>query len=755
MIKPFTPKDFRELEEGHFRVKWDNGQKEGQLWGKPLTCSPSFYICGRFSVEKMRTGTWRVQMVSGVEYEYKKKTPTIIGHEDARHFIQELEWATPGKKQLRDTLMQCCNFPISVEEFKRKPFFKEHELDTHCDFFRMDYEIPLRVAMGGQSQAIRKLTGDQLSEVFFILEKMPWKLWFYEYCKPFGLKEMTYKNFNTYRFRYPCKLNHPMMLTALRFYGYLKDCREKHGNEVFDKNTLFKSYLNDQEWGRRAFENSDAKRLNDALDFLMCHALDEPFPGKLCMKRDIFHNRVIATALDMIHGTPKLREGNETPCMPSDKLSDIQKSVIQHVHCNKVTFLQGAPGTGKTEVLVGIMTHFRAPLVVTFVGMMVDALQGRFGKRTETASTIHYVCCTAESLELDLKTKWLSQYDLLVIDEGSNVDSKLFYRLMNQTARYMSRLVIVGDLNQIYPIKPGAPFYDLVNRFPSHTFRLSENMRVDPDARDLARASENIVRGDKRVEFNDTSLRLYPEPTKETLEKVLNEYVKCESDLMMMQIVTLRNKERRMLNTWTEEILLARGLLIKRPGQVVWINKNPYFTGKKVMFTKNVKEDGVRNGELGQVFKVTQDGHGKITLVLTNGKEICNPKYIEPGYATTCNKSQGSEWKNILFWTYQDPSPFFTLEYAYVAISRAKKQCIVVGAREWFDAVCSRRAKSRETLLKYYLESVSIESHPYDHVKLKIPSELTLLPIDVPAVPLFPLSDETTKKGKKIKRDKF
>ena len=741
-MKPSSPKDFRTEGYGQVEVQW--GKERGILKGKLFTCSPSFNVIGRFLVTKTRGGHFNLKTIAGENYDYRKKDETTIHLRDMEHFVRELGWFTTSKSLLKAALYQ--KAPISVINFRNTNLFREHNLESHCDYFRVEFEVSVRLAFGNQD-AIRKLSGEQLRTVHHLLRTTPWELWFHKRTKEFNLKELRYKEFNLYRARFNIKTPPPMMMTAYRLYSYLKDCREMGGNEVFDRATLFERFLGDPTWGPRARENADSRRLEAALEFLMYRGLKEAFPGKIVFERDIFVNRGIATGLQMMRGDPRLREGSQTPCMPSAQLTEIQKRAIQHVHRNKVTFLQGAPGTGKTEVLVGIMTHFAAPLVVTYVGMMVDALQGRFGKRSETASTIHYVCCTAEALDEEKRNEWLSQFDLIVIDEGSNVDTKLFSRLIRQTASYSSRLVIVGDLNQIYPIKPGAPFSSLVRRYPEHTFTLDENKRVDPDALSLAVASENIVRG-REVQFNvSEALTLNENPSRETLEGILRRLVHSPDDIMTMQLVTLRNVERNMLNKWTEEILLERRILTKRPDQQVFIDGISYFPGKKVMFTKNVKEDGVRNGELGQILSVARN---PVMITLTNGKQIKDPKYISPGYATTCNKSQGSEWTSIVFWMYENPNPFFTREYAYVAVSRARKQCIVVGTMESFQSICARKAPDRDCLLSYYLKDVSIPFCATDDVVLKKAAHLTLLPIDVPAVPLFPTKTTTADKRKKL-----
>lgn len=751
MVKPSSPAEFREAGYGQFEVTWNNGASRGKLFGKLDTCSPSYTIQGRFRMEKNNT----LKCIAGEKYTYTKKKPGIITMEDIEHFIRELGLhlsSSERTEDLKDQLMQTDT--MSIEQFKELPIYKELSMDSHCELFRSEYEVPLRLAFENQP-GIQKLSGEQLEQVCAMLKKEPWKLWFHANCKPFGLKEMTYKGFNNYRMEYKYYI-HAMFHTALRMYSFLKEQREK-GNEVFCRAQIVTDYLRDDKWGPKAEEYGDKQHCEEALNFLYYKGLQEAFPGYLAFPRDVFPNQTIMHALSMMRGQPALRQNGQVPCLPSASLTDVQRKVIQHVHTNKLTLLQGAPGTGKTEVLVGIMAHFKAPLVVTYVGMMVDALQNRFGKRTETANTIHYVCHMAENLSSE---EWLSKFDLLVIDEGSNVDARLFYRLLRHTAAHVCRLVIVGDLGQILPIKPGCPFKDLLTAFPQHAFELTENKRVDPDARELARASAIIRGGQERVDFSiSPALQLIESHDPNKLEHVLESMVHSLQDTMDMQIVTLRNQDRKFLNTLVEELLLKRGILQKK--RVSFIGGVAYYAGKKIIFTKNTKSvnyDGVRNGEIGQIETVRQLQNGTHVVHLTNGKKVLisqssgvNPFHIQPGYATTCNKSQGSEWKHIIFWMYENPQSFFTREYPYVAVSRAKKQCIVFAAKEEdFHRVCSRQALPRHTLLRHYLADLPIPAEPFEHIELLRREELTLLPADVAAVPTPPTATTKTDKRSKI-----
>lgn len=533
-----------------------------------------------------------------------------------------------------------------------------------------------------------------------------------------------------------------MFYRAFRIYLFLKNLRDTQGHELFGMVGMYEAFQSEMLCTQDQF--------NDSLRFLLSQGLtNENLGNNVAFVRDLRANLETLMALQMVgmrKTDPEIR-GEETPCLFSPDLTDRQRQFIQHVARNPITLLQGPPGTGKTEGLVALMAHFAKPLVVTYGGRMVCALQGRFGEREETAHTIHYVCCKAEANWENGGREWLEEYDMLVIDEGSNVDAHLFSRIM-KLMKSVTRVVIVGDLGQIFPIKSGCPFYDLIHAFPQHGFVLNENKRVDPDSRWLADVSAMINRGELPDKF-DTS-----DATRAKFEKILARYA---HSIMDLQILALLNDNCKLLNEWTEEYLLKHGMLEKRGALKLGLHE--YYPGKKIMFTKNNNHpeqgfNGYKNGELGQIKSILNN---PLRIHLTNGKsvQIKDVSDLAPGYATTCNKAQGSEWKHIIFWVDHHRNRFFSREHAYVAVSRAKKHCHVM-LEEFSDLqnLVSRKAQPRRTLLGYLLAQEDLpdlrELHDFEDFQLKDPADLKLLPKDCAAVPVFQ-SDETTKKGKRRK----
>lgn len=685
---------------------------------------------------------------------------------DLQFMVQELG-ALAERPQV-DELMKA--FPVHKSVVKTYQVYKDCEMEYRCDVFRYPYEEKMLRAMPKQRQRIRTLEPDTFQAAYKLLMTTPWLMCFQKHAKPVGLKEMEYDGLNVHRVVEKKAIN-PVMTCAVRMYEYVKELRS-HGHTVFDADQVIQGYLGHAKWRAVAAKCGDSmERMTEALVFLKFHAFTEFAPGVLCFIKDKQRCDEIVDSLQGLARSPAIpdtRDGLPVPCKPSNELTGAQKAFVEHVHSNRITMLVGGPGTGKSECLVALMAIYERPLVVTYIGMMVDALQGRFGKRTETVHTIHSIYYSAKHYQ-----SWLSQFDLIIVDEFSNVDEHLFAKLLTSVPNY-TRLVCVGDLGQIFPIKPGCPFKVMIDQMPEHVFCLEENKRVDKNSRDLAEAARLIaMERVQEVPFSaEGPLKMIQNHSDEVVEEVVRAH--AFQDIMKFQAVVLRNADRKHLNNVIEGVLIKYDIV--RPGRMV-INiygaegKMDLFVGKKIAFTRNIKPctvgkneyDGVRNGELARISfikPVTQNSweltleSGKVVLV-DNSKPTTAVQTFDicAGYATTCNKAQGSEWLHILFYIYRNPVRFFTREYAYVAVSRAKKTCTVMGRFDDLVFLCAERSPPRRTLLERMLPDLeldTVEGEPYDVNRvLQGVQNAPMLPQDTPAVPVKPAKPDYANDNKK------
>ena len=806
-----------------------------EFMGIPPVFSTAFTISGQCKIIENDKYKKMTIKAANPKQDWKcvKREPDKITLDDVNYMITELHTINPPELRVQMFNVLGSKNQCKPAEFKAIPAYTILQMQYHCEYFRADLELPLRVAFGGKAirKILPKIEPYQLEKLYKHLTTKPWELCFAKWLEPYpGLKEITLERIKDYLSQYPWnpdgkgKRQIPQYcMTAIRLYDWIKKQRKNYGREIFRLDTLFKEYCCSSKFQyQHAVEVGDDRFAQVACDYLRYQAMEivdvgalrqhqQPREGEVQIGaerqsgqpeegdrvgetvvidgakrhqsphqsplygiiKDVQNNKRLIKQLEKlvvrgIHLNVSPRSGPHTPCHSSTTLTETQKKTVKHVFKNPFTFLEGGPGTGKTEVLVKILEEFSAPLVVTRVGMMVNALQERFGKRVETARTIHSVVYTYRFNKL-AREQLFPAFDIAVIDEGSNVDTELLADFLECLPNVV-RLLICGDLGQIYPIEVGAPFQDLTRRYREHTFALTENKRVNPNARILAESCA-LLRAERyrEIEFNTTEAllfwrRSFPDDCEAQLSRALfAEFgVRTPEDTMEMQILVLTNADRQYWNNLTEKLLLERGVLRKKRAETVWVGTTEMYPGKKIQFTKNTKEEAeseyssVKNGELGQVRSVTSSAEGYV-IVLTNKKKVlCNssgdetvvdPKTICAGYASTCNKAQGSEWKNILFHIYDNPYEGFTREYPYVALSRAKNRCIVMGESEdVFYKVCKKAAPTRDTILNQYLasEAYDLPMVEFDVVQLKDPTTLQLLSPDESAVPVLPPASQTS-----------
>lgn len=593
-----------------------------------------------------------------------------------------------------------------------------------CDLFRQGKESSIARFFPYQKARIRRIPFDKLEKCLTnFMRKQPWLLMFGRWSKEiFGLKELALGKCNLLRNHH--HLEAPLAVrVAMRFYKFVKKQREKYGHTVFARTKMQQAFVAQTE------NRTDVIYFDAAYDYLKYRAfyIFPDDPSHFCLHKD---RAVAVRAISGISriqaqaafNAPQPRDGDDLPAKLHE-LTEEQETAVAHVAESWITLIMGSPGHGKSETIVALVRAYACVLVVSFVGMPVDVLQKRLGGY-EHVYTIHYVYFRTKFAQDG--DDWIAQFDFIIIDEGSNLDVALFSNFISTVTAGapICRLVVVGDLGQINPIKPGAPFATLASLYPDACFYLTRNLRVDPDAFTLADACIKIKANRlDEIDFSTSALSLVP---RTTMEDVLNRELRVQAyEMLNFQVLTLLKKERNRINLYVETWLIEHGI-VHVPPNAPRIRGNFWlYPGKKIMFMKNTKasapnpEKGkaacgyssVRNGEIGEIETATKvrDSrdvvvtlrHSKKRVLIGDHEGAVSPNDVDLGYATTCNKAQGSEWQHVLFWIHENPSDFWSREFAYVAESRAKRSCKIVGTHDELQHMCAREAPPRDSLLRY------------------------------------------------------
>jgi hypothetical protein len=236
---------------------------------------------------------------------------------------------------------------------------------------------------------------------------------------------------------------------------------------------------------------------------------------------------------------------------------------------------------------------------------------------------------------------------VFVIDEAGMVDSRQMAAFVQTVARSGGKLVLVGDADQLQPIEAGAAFRSLTDRVGyaelGTIYRQCEQWMRDASM-DLARG--NVVTAIRAYQDNH---RIVSSPLKgQAIERLINdwnrEYDPGKSSLILAH---LRHDVHR-LNELARGKLIERGLIDVGFAFRTEEGTRNFAPGDQIVFLKNDRELGVKNGMLARVIEA---GEGRIVAEIgdigSSDKrrvEVNQSKYrnVDHGYATTIHKSQGA-----------------------------------------------------------------------------------------------------------------
>ena len=409
--------------------------------------------------------------------------------------------------------------------------------------------------------------------------------------------------------------------------------------------------------------------------------------------------------------------------------SEEQQQAVREAAASGLLLVTGGPGTGKTTILRGILSL----LGQMQLRCLLAAPTGRAAKRLtevtgEDASTIHRLLeagidpntgnmVFARDEDNPLKA------DAVIVDEMSMVDVQLLCALLRAIPQG-KRLILVGDPDQLPPVGPGFPFRDMLRSEVLPTVRLTEIFRQAQKSLIVMNA-HRVNRGEmpdlKTVNSDFFFMRRTSEEAVAQLIRDLcttrlpknmgippeQIQVLCPTRKGGVGTVNLNRLLQAALNPPTPEkkersfgdFLFREGdrvMQIKNNYDIVWKSCDGTTTGT-----------GIFNGDVG-VIREIDPGAETMTLVFDDRETVYDftqLNELEPAYAMTVHKSQGSEYRAVILTTWNGSPYLLNRSILYTAITRARELLIVVGREETVAAMVNNAAKNRRyTGLKLRLQ---------------------------------------------------
>ncbi|PXA77564.1 Ti-type conjugative transfer relaxase TraA [Caulobacter sp. D4A] len=373
-------------------------------------------------------------------------------------------------------------------------------------------------------------------------------------------------------------------------------------------------------------------------------------------------------------------------------LSGEQRAAFEHVTEGRdLGVIVGYAGTGKSALL-GVAREAWEDAGYRVQGL---ALSGIAAENLEGGSGI--VSRTIASLEHQWKQdrELLDARDVLVIDEAGMIGSRQMERLLSTAEKAGAKVVLVGDPEQLQAIEAGAAFRSIAERHShveiTQVRRQHEDWQRDA-TRHLAtgRTGEALAAYEARGMVHAAQTR---DQAREDLVERWDRHRVAEPDKSRI-ILTHTNDEVRDLNLTARERLRQAGALGEDVTVKAERGERAFATGDRLMFLKNDRGLGVKNGMLGEIEQVSPT---QMSVRLDVGRSVVfdlkDYAQVDHGYAATIHKSQGVtvDRAHVL------ATPGLDRHGAYVALSRHRDSVqIHYGRDEFEDLGKLTRVLSRE-----------------------------------------------------------
>ena len=367
------------------------------------------------------------------------------------------------------------------------------------------------------------------------------------------------------------------------------------------------------------------------------------------------------------HGLPAAarEEGIAAAGSNSLHLGQDQQAALEHVSRGQdLSIVVGYAGTGKSTILgVARQQWERADYHVrgaALSGIAAENLQNGSGIASRTLASLEHQWAQKRDL--------LTLRDVLVIDEAGMIGSRQMERVLSEAERRGAKVVLIGDPEQLQAIEAGAAFRALAERHGS--VEITEVRRQREEWQRDATRYLATERTGEAIRAYDEHGALHAAETRDQARAELIE--RWDRDRQSAPgatriILTHTNDEVRELNIAAREKLRSTRAL----GEEVEVRteRGPrlFAAGDRIMFLKNERGLGVKNGSLGVVQSVSA---ARMAVLLDDGRAVAfdlkDYAQIEHGYAATIHKAQGMTVDRV----HVLATPGLDRHAAYVALSR-------------------------------------------------------------------------------------
>ncbi|HAT2149843.1 Ti-type conjugative transfer relaxase TraA [Legionella pneumophila] len=360
------------------------------------------------------------------------------------------------------------------------------------------------------------------------------------------------------------------------------------------------------------------------------------------------------------------------------QLSEEQHVAFRYIaQSSDISVVIGRPGTGKSYLLKPVNNYY------TQAGMEVigAALSGKVAKSLQTETGITTATIKSLSYRLANNMMQLSNKHVLIIDEAGMVDFSSMVYLIKEANKAGSKVVLIGDPDQLKPIQRGEIFRGIAARTG---YIELENIQRQQDVGDR-QASLDLAKGDigKAIQhYQDKGAITIADTKLQALEQVIVDWKQDLETTNMADTIILSYTRKAVnhLNDKAREALIAENKLGEENIVYQGMERSlKISTGERLLFRENNKVLGVRNGDTATVKEINTQ---QIRVRLDSGELLTIPKdykALDYAYALTVHKSQGMTAKKVRVLI---DSKYWDRNLSFVAMTRHKEQLNIYTDKE-------------------------------------------------------------------------
>ena len=398
------------------------------------------------------------------------------------------------------------------------------------------------------------------------------------------------------------------------------------------------------------------------------------------------------------------------------ELAESQQRAVREALRQRLLIITGGPGVGKTTILRSILLILQSKQVK----LVLAAPTGRAAKRLSEstgleAKTLHRL------LEYQGDGRWGRHRgkplvgDLFVIDEASMIDAPLMAQLLSALPQG-AHLLIVGDADQLPSVGPGMVLHDLIasGTVPcvklTEIFRQAASSRIITSAHDINRGQVPDLKPTRGSDFFFLEAS-EPDEIRDLIVQLAHTRLPAKygfDPIADIQVLTPMNRNLLGTASLNHSLQLALNPPNELKFEIERFNTT-FRCGDKVIQTHNNYDKEVFNGDIGHIVTIDTDPvkvHVRYDADRLVEYEPGELDELQPAYALTIHKSQGSEFPCVIIPVSTQHYVLLERSLIYTAITRAKKLCVLVGDERALSlAVGRQESRKRFTGLKASLES--------------------------------------------------